>query len=85
MAKILTRTIQVNLVPILVELGGGSTNLPEFLALKNLPLFFHHSYFWTATLDFKTFFVLSFFAWAAPFLQFGCFCVDSIIMHAFLL
>jgi len=31
-----------------------STNLPKFLLLKLLPLSYHHSHFWAATLDFTT-------------------------------
>ena len=43
------------------------SNLPEFLLLKLLPLSYHHSHFWAATLDFTTFLCCLFFAWAAPF------------------
>ena len=58
---------------------GGNTNSPELLLLKILPLSDHHSHFWATTFDFTTFFMLPFFAWAAPFLQFGCFCVDIVL------
>jgi len=44
-----------------------------------LPLSYHHSHFWAATLDSKTFSCCHFFTWAAPFLQLGCFCVDLIL------
>ena len=47
--------------------------MPELLLLK---FCHHHSHFWAATLDFTTFFMMSFFKWAIPFLQLGCFCVD---------
>jgi len=68
MSKFLITTIQVNLVPIpIVKLGGGNTNFPGLLLLKILPLSYHHSHFWAATFDFTTFFMLSFFAWVAPF------------------
>jgi len=52
---------------VLIPVGGSYTNLPELLLLKLLPLSDHHSHFWTATFDFTTFFMLPFFAWAAPF------------------
>jgi len=38
------------------------------LLLTVLPLSYHCSHFWAATLDFTTFFILLFFAWATPFL-----------------
>ena len=60
MAKFLITTIQANLC-------RRFTNSPELLLLKILPLSDHHSYFWAATFDFTTFFMLLFFAWAAPF------------------
>ena len=69
MAKFLITTIQANLC-------RRFTNSSELLLLKILPLSDHHSHFWAATFDFTTFFMLLFFAWAAPFLQFGCFGVD---------
>ena len=47
-----------------------SSNLPEFLLLKLLPLPYHHSQFWAATLDF-------FLHWPHLFLQLGCFCADT--------
>ena len=57
--------------------GNRHQNLPKLLLLKILPLSDHHSHFWAATFNFTTFFMLPFFAWAAPFfLQFGCFCED---------
>ena len=37
------------------------TNLPKFLLLKLLPLSYHHSHFWAATLDFTTFLCCLFF------------------------
>ena len=56
--------------------GNRHQNSPELLLLKILPLSDHHSHFWATTFDFTTFFMLLFFAWAALFFQFGCFCVD---------
>ena len=59
--------------------GNRHQNSPELLLLKILPLSDHHSHFWAATFNFTAFFMLLFFSWAAPFLQFGCFCVDLLI------
>jgi len=42
--NVLITTIQVNLVLILSEAGGGNTNLPKF-PLKILSLSHHHSHF----------------------------------------
>jgi len=47
--------------------GNRHQNSPELLLLKILPLSDHHSHFRAATFDFTTFFMLPFFAWAAPF------------------
>jgi len=43
-------------------------NSPELLLLKFLPLAYHHSYFLAATLDFTSFFTMTFLG-AAYFLQ----------------
>jgi len=53
--------------------GNWHQNSIELLLLKILSLSDHHSLFWAAIFDFKTFFMLPFFAWAALFLQFACF------------
>ena len=55
MVKILITTIQVNFVP-----RPSSTNSPELLLLKFLPLTYHHSHFSAATLDFTSFFTIAF-------------------------
>jgi len=52
MAKILTMTIQVNLVS---NHGEGNSNSPELLLLKLLPLLYHYSHFSAATLDLTSF------------------------------
>ena len=70
--------IQVNLVPIPSEVW--STNLPELLLLKILPLSYHHSHFWAAILDFTTSFMLFFLDGPHLFLKLGCFCVDNFYM-----
>jgi len=49
--------------------GGGNTNSPKLLLLK-----FCHYQTTTTTSGLPP--LLPFFAWAAPFLQFACFCVD---------
>ena len=59
------------------------SNLPEFLLLKLLPLSYHHSHFWAATLDFTTFSCCLFLHGPHLFLQLGCFCVD-IFMHSYI-
>ena len=52
-----------NSVEFLLPLPTGNChqNSPELLLLKILPLSDHHSYFWAATFDFTTFFMLPFF------------------------
>jgi len=57
--------------------GNRHQNSPELLSLKFLPLSDHHSHFWAATFDFTTFFMLPFLHGPHLFLQFGCFCVDT--------
>jgi len=52
--------------------GGGNTSSPELFLLK-----FCHYQTTTVTSGPPPFsFHAAFFAWATPFLQFGCFCVD---------
>jgi len=47
MAKFLTTTIQVNLVPNRSETWRGNTNLAELALLKFLLLAYHHSHSWS--------------------------------------
>jgi len=84
MAKILI-TIQVNLVPIPSE---ACRRLHKFawivvitkfsIILPSQPLLGRH-------LGFHNFFHVVFFAWATPFLQLGCFCVDYLWNYIYML
>ena len=70
--------IQVNLYCLLhvSQKWDLATNSPELSLLKILPFIYHHSHFLAANLDFTTFFTMDF--WGLhPFLQLGCFVVDT--------
>ena len=57
----------------------GNRHQDELLVLKVLPLSDYHSHIWAATFDFTTFFMLPFLHGPHLFLQFGCFCIDTLL------
>ena len=59
-----------------MPIGQLAQNSPEFSLLKFLPLTYHHSHFFAATLDFTSFFTIAFLRAAHFFLQLGCFGLD---------
>jgi len=59
-----------------VKPGDGNTNLPELLLLKILLSIYHHSHFLAATLDFTSFFTMTFLGAAHFFYSWAVFGLD---------
>ena len=70
--------IQVGGQEMAVMVGDSATNSPELSLIKFLPFtyIYHHSHFLATNLDFTSFFTIAFLR-ATPFLQLGCFGLDT--------